>query len=51
MPNIVNYALEVNDHLYDKSYYGYSSWYNKKKVIEAFEFYILNFERTPHPPP
>lgn len=49
MPNIVNYALEVNDHLYDKSYYGYSSWYNKKKVIEAFEFYILNFERTPIP--
>lgn len=49
LPDIVNYALEVNDHLYDKSYYGYSTWYNKKKVIEAFEFYILNFEKTPVP--
>lgn len=49
LPNIVNYALEVNDLLYNKSHYGYSSWYNKKKVIEAFEFYILNIERTSVP--
>ena len=49
LPTIVEYALEVNDHLYNKSHFGYSTWYNKKKCIEAFEFFILNIEKEEVP--
>ena len=48
-PLFIEYALEVNNHLYNKSYYGYSTWYNKKKNIEAFEFFIVNYDRTEVP--
>lgn len=50
LPTIIEYALEVNNHLYNKSHFGYSTWYNKKKCIEAFEFFILNIEKeqVPH---
>ena len=49
LPTIVEYALEVNEHLYNKSHFGYSTWYNKKKCIEAFEFFVVNVDKTELP--
>lgn len=41
--DFIKYAHKVNDDKYKKGDFGYSSWYNKKKSIEAFQFYIEYF--------
>lgn len=42
-PDFIDYAMKVNDLFYNKGKYGYTSWYNKKRNIIAFEFYLKNF--------
>lgn len=39
----IEYARYVNDMKYTKKAYGYSSWYNKVKYIDAFETFIKHF--------
>ena len=36
----VVYAREVNDLNHSRQKYGYTSWYNKDKAIDAFDFFI-----------
>ena len=45
--NFVEYAKSVNDLNYGKKEYGYSLWYNKQKLIEQFETFIVHFRKTP----
>ena len=44
--NFVEYAKSVNDLNYGKKEYGYSLWYNKQKLIEHFETFLVHW-RTP----
>ena len=41
--SFIDYARYVNDLKYGKKAYGYSSWYNKVKYIDAFETFIKHF--------
>ena len=43
--DFVTYCLKVNDLNYSKKAYGYTTWYNKKKSIEAFEWYVKYYLR------
>lgn len=42
-PDFIAYARKVNDLFYNRGKYGYTCWYNKKRYIIAFEFYLKNF--------
>ncbi len=48
-PDFIDYALKVNDLYYRTEKYGYTSWYNKKQNILAFDFFIVNFKRISRP--
>lgn len=48
-PIFVEYAHKVNDLHYKMEKYGYTAWYNKKRSIIAFEFFLANFTDTPSP--
>lgn len=43
---LVEYAKELNDLRYGKKDYGYTSWYNKNKYIEAFDWFVTRFEHA-----
>lgn len=43
----VEYAKRVNDLNYNKKEYGYSLWYNKQKLIEQFETFLVHWRKTP----
>ena len=45
--SFVAYAKSVNDLNYGKKEYGYSLWYNKLKLIEQFETFLIYFRKTP----
>ena len=45
--SFVAYAKSVNDLNYGKKEYGYSLWYNKQKLIEQFETFLIYFRKTP----
>ena len=45
--NFVEYAHRVNDLNYGKKEYGYSLWYNKQKLIEQFETFLVHWRKTP----
>lgn len=45
--NFVAYAQAVNDLQYGRKMYGYSLWYNKQKLIEQFETFLLYWRKTP----
>ena len=45
--NFVEYAKSVNDLNYGKKEYGYSLWYNKQKLIEHFETFLVHWRKTP----
>lgn len=47
--DLIEYAHEVNNLKYKMEKYGYTSWYNKKKSIEAFETYIVHYSKTERP--
>lgn len=47
--DFIEFAKEVNDIYYNKKEYGYSSWYNKTKYIDAFEWFVVRFEKLPRP--
>ena len=45
--NFIEYAKSVNDLNYGKKEYGYSLWYNKLKLIEQFETFLVHWRKTP----
>ena len=45
--NFVEYCKKVNDLKYGKKEYGYSMWYNKQKIIEQFETFLIHWRKTP----
>ncbi len=45
--NFIEYAKRVNDLNYGKKEYGYSLWYNKQKLIEQFETFLVHWRKTP----
>lgn len=45
--SFVEYAKRVNDLNYGKKEYGYSLWYNKQKLIEQFETFLVHWRKTP----
>lgn len=45
--NFVEYCKRVNDLNYGKKEYGYSLWYNKQKIIEQFETFLVHWRKTP----
>lgn len=45
--SFVAYAKAVNDLNYGRKMYGYSLWYNKQKLIEQFETFLLYWRKTP----
>ncbi len=48
-PDFIAYAHKVNELFYNKGKYGFTSWYNKKRYIIAFEFYLKNFTSFERP--
>lgn len=46
---LVEYAHKVNDLFYRSNKYGYTTWYNKKKYIEAFERFNTHYLKGPKP--
>ena len=44
--DFVEYAKTVNDMYYAKKDFGYTTWYNKNKYIEAFEWFVTKFDRS-----
>lgn len=48
-PLFIEYAHKVNNLYYKMEKYGYTSWYNKKRNIIAFDFFLTNFTKTPSP--
>lgn len=47
--DLIDYAHKVNDIKFKTEKYGYTSWYNKKKNIDAFESFITHYLRTERP--
>ena len=45
--SFVEYCKKVNDLKYGKKEYGYSMWYNKQKIIEQFETFLIHWRKTP----
>lgn len=45
--SFIEYAKRVNDLNYGKKEYGYSLWYNKQKLIEQFETFLVHWRKTP----
>ncbi len=45
--SFVDYCKKVNDLKYGKKEYGYSMWYNKQKIIEQFETFLIHWRKTP----
>ena len=45
--SFVEYAKSVNDLNYGKKEYGYSLWYNKQKLIEHFETFLVHWRKRP----
>lgn len=45
--SFVQYAKAVNDLNYGRKEYGYSLWYNKQKLIEQFETFLVHWRKTP----